>query len=88
MRLGVNKNITPSLLTFVFAFFIQLRMNLTGSVAIITGGARGIGKAITAALLQNKAKVKVEAKFSGISLQHWAASMARNVGKEAELSNS
>jgi NAD(P)-dependent dehydrogenase (short-subunit alcohol dehydrogenase family) len=32
-------------------------MKLDGSVAVVTGGARGIGKAITKALLQNKAKV-------------------------------
>jgi NAD(P)-dependent dehydrogenase (short-subunit alcohol dehydrogenase family) len=32
-------------------------MKLDGSVAVVTGGARGIGKAIVKALLQNKAKV-------------------------------
>jgi hypothetical protein len=37
--------------------FIHSRMKLDGSVAVVTGGARGIGKAITKALLQNKAKV-------------------------------
>lgn len=52
-------------------------MNLKGSVAIVTGGARGIGKAISAALLQSKAKVhfldinvkegkKVENEFENI----------------------
>ncbi len=34
-------------------------MKLEGSVAIVTGGARGIGKAITKALLQSKAKVSL-----------------------------
>jgi NAD(P)-dependent dehydrogenase (short-subunit alcohol dehydrogenase family) len=32
-------------------------MKLDGSIAVVTGGARGIGKAITKALLQNQAKV-------------------------------
>ena len=32
-------------------------MDLHGSIAAITGGANGIGKAIVAALLQKKAKV-------------------------------
>lgn len=32
-------------------------MKMDGSVAVITGGARGIGKALTKALLLNKAKV-------------------------------
>ena len=32
-------------------------MKIEGCVAVVTGGARGIGKAITKALLQNKAKV-------------------------------
>ncbi|XP_028400418.1 15-hydroxyprostaglandin dehydrogenase [NAD(+)]-like [Dendronephthya gigantea] len=32
-------------------------MKLANSVAVITGGARGIGKAITKSLLQNRAKV-------------------------------
>ena len=36
---------------------IHSTMKLDGSVAVVTGGARGIGKAITKALLQNKAKV-------------------------------
>jgi NAD(P)-dependent dehydrogenase (short-subunit alcohol dehydrogenase family) len=34
-------------------------MKLEGCTAVVTGGARGIGKAITKALLQNKAKVKI-----------------------------
>ena len=33
------------------------RMQLEGQVAIITGGARGIGKAIAEALLKEKVKV-------------------------------
>ncbi|XP_028402031.1 uncharacterized protein LOC114524972 [Dendronephthya gigantea] len=33
------------------------KVKIEGSVAIVTGGARGIGKAITDALLHNKAKV-------------------------------
>ncbi len=33
-------------------------MKLEGAVAVVTGGARGIGKAITKSLLQNKAKVE------------------------------
>ncbi len=33
-------------------------MKIDGSVAVVTGGAQGIGKAITKALLQNKSKVK------------------------------
>ena len=33
-------------------------MKLQGAIAVVTGGARGIGKAITIALLKNKAKVK------------------------------
>lgn len=32
-------------------------MKIEGSVAVVTGGAQGIGKALTKALLQNKAKV-------------------------------
>ena len=32
-------------------------MKLDGSIAVVTGGARGIGKAITKSLLKNKAKV-------------------------------
>ena len=32
-------------------------MKIEGCVAVVTGGARGIGKAITKSLLQNKAKV-------------------------------
>lgn len=33
-------------------------MNLKGAITIVTGGSRGIGKAITTALLQNSAKVR------------------------------
>ena len=32
-------------------------MKLEGTIAIVTGGANGIGKAITGALLQRKVKV-------------------------------
>lgn len=32
-------------------------MKIDGSIAVVTGGARGIGKAFTKALLLNKAKV-------------------------------
>lgn len=34
-------------------------MKVEGCVAVVTGGARGIGKAITQALLKNKAKVYI-----------------------------
>lgn len=34
-------------------------MKIEDSVAVVTGAARGIGKAITKALLQNKAKVYI-----------------------------
>ena len=33
-------------------------MNLKGAITVVTGGAGGIGKAITTALLQNSAKVR------------------------------
>ena len=41
-----------------FLPIVDKNMKLEGSVAVITGGARGIGKAITKALLQNKGKVE------------------------------
>ena len=47
-------------------------MKIEGCVAVVSGGAQGIGKAITKALLQNKAKVTDES--CSVRLQVWFTS--------------
>ncbi len=37
---------------------VRIAMKLEGQTAVVTGGVRGIGLAITKALLQNKVKVR------------------------------
>ncbi len=51
---------TPCIQCAIASLLVYEIMKLEGAVAVVTGGARGIGKAITKSLLQNKAKVELE----------------------------
>lgn len=61
-------------------------MSLVGKVALVTGGAQGIGRAVVQSLMQSSAKVSTQSSFTFFffnCLQHVApyscASRARSV---------
>jgi len=58
---------------------------LDGKVAIVTGGGRGIGRAIASALANAGARVTITAARTGAELDDAAAAIAGNVGKDCVL---
>jgi NAD(P)-dependent dehydrogenase (short-subunit alcohol dehydrogenase family) len=59
-------------------------MELTGKVALITGGTRGIGAAAAVALAQNGADVSVVGRNADADAEHCVAAV-RALGRRAEL---